>query len=518
MRRRAFLQVTAASAIGAAASRARAEAPTNLLFLMCDQLRWDALACAGNPVVATPALDRLAREGARFAEAHTYCPICVPARSVMLTGLTTAQLNVTGNGDYDAPDLPRVPTFDSVLAGRGYRAEYYGKWHAPYQLAACYGNRVRQTGKHSRDDADGSELAGYAAWLAANGVKPRDPAPGELLDKHSGRPYRPIALDENYANRNAADPRARVGKNSGCYGCLDLPAESSRVAFAASETLRALERLAGEPFSLTCSFGPPHPPMLVTEPWFSRHAPDTLPLPRSLADPMTHSPYRERAATMQPYRDPANIRAMRAIYFGLVEEIDHWVGRILDRLDALGLAQRTLVVFTADHGEMLGDHGMQSKMVFYDGAQRVPLLLRLPGAIAPGTVVPGPVSMLDIGATIVDYLGASGPSLGGASLRSRVEGKSAAQPVVAEWRGGSTPAYMVRAGDYKLMMGSRRRVPSVDALYNLREDPDELTNLLAGGTVAAADRQVARELRDQLVAWLRATAPSAVASVVEHEL
>ena len=125
--------------------------------------------------------------------------------------------------------------------------------------------------------------------------------------------------------------------------------------------------------------------------------------------------------------------------------------------------------------------------------------------------------MLDIGATIVDYLGASGPSLGGASLRSRVEGKSAAQPVVAEWRGGSTPAYMVRAGDYKLMMGSRRRVPSVDALYNLREDPDELTNLLAGGTVAAADRQVARELRDQLVAWLRATAPSAVASVVEHE-
>ena len=170
---------------------------------------------------------------------------------------------------------------------------------------------------------------------------------------------------------------------------------------------------------------------------------------------------------------------------------------------------------------MLGDHGMQSKMTFYYGAQRVPLLLRLPGAIAPGTVVPGPVSMLNIGATIVDYLGtggASGVGVGGASLRSRVEGKSAGEPVVAEWRGGSTPAYMVRAGDHKLMIGGRRRVPSVDALYNLRDDPDELTNRLAGGTVAAADRQVARELRDQLVAWLRRTAPAAVASVVEHEL
>ena len=153
--RRDFLRATgAASALAAFSSQLPAAVtmpvkPINLLFIMTDQQRFDAFGRAGSKVLKTPHLDAMAREGAYFENAYTCCPVCVPARAVILTGHTIENTKVRGNGDCEPNDGADLPTFDNILAHAGYHTEYYGKWHAPYKWASTYANAVRQTGKHA---------------------------------------------------------------------------------------------------------------------------------------------------------------------------------------------------------------------------------------------------------------------------------------------------------------------------------------------------------------------------------
>lgn len=257
----------------------------NLLFIMTDQQRFDAMSCAGNTVLKTPNLDRIAREGVIFKSNYSANPVCVPSRAILLTGRSSENVNVRGNGDYSSKDVPEVPTFDRILKKNGYAAEYYGKWHTPYQFTDCY------------------------------------------------------------------------------------------------------------------------------DPYYSMYPPESIPIPESINDPMTDSPCKDRGNDKDElrYKDGENIQHMSSIYYGMVREIDDKVGEILNKLDELGLAENTLVVFTSDHGEMLGDHGMHSKSIFYEGGAHVPLLMRFPGRIKAGTVVEEPVSTMDVSSTILDYLGMSIP-------------------------------------------------------------------------------------------------------------
>ena len=153
--------------------------------------------------------------------------------------------------------------------------------------------------------------------------------------------------------------------------------------------------------------------------------------------------------------------------------MDDWIGKILQRLDELGLTQDTLVIFTSDHGEMLGDHGMHSKMTFYEGAAHIPLLVRLPGVIPAGTVVKAPAAQIDLFATILDYLGQSGQSSEGQSLRPLIEGKDngAARVAVSEWNSTHLPGFMVFDGRWKMMFGQSAGAVSLDGLYDLQTTP-----------------------------------------------
>ena len=172
---------------------------------------------------------------------------------------------------------------------------------------------------------------------------------------------------------------------------------------------------------------------------------------------------------------------------------------------ALGLAGNTLVVFTSDHGEMLGDHGMHSKFVFYEGSVHIPLLLRLPGAIPAGTVVDAPVTTLDLFATILDYCGIATPESESQTLRPLIDGTSdgAGRFAVSEWPGKVVPGFMVVDGRWKLLFGRAADARSLDALYDLKRDPDELHNLLADAAEWERHRAVAERLKERLVGWLR---------------
>ncbi len=470
----------------------------NLLFIMTDQQRWDAMSCYGNPVIKTPNMDRIAREGVRFTSFYSACPVCVPARTAILTGHDIEANHVLGNGDVTQQNYPVFLSFDQILLRSGYKGEYHGKYHSPYKLALDYTEPVHWLNgktpppgcKATRSDAEG-----FAAFLAAHEAE-HELEPDELQCRVGI--YKPIRLDVNY--RKAI--KGKVGEGE-AYGQLETSPEHSITAYTGQEGLAALDRLNknGGPFTLTISFDPPHPPQVVSEPYYSMYPPSKIPVTASINDPMTNSPYRPHRPA---YRDPKNIQAMTSIYYGMVSEVDDWVGKILKRVDELGLTTNTLVIFTSDHGEMLGDHGMHSKMVFYEGSAHVPLLMRLPGAIPANTVVRTPASQIDLFATILDYLNQPGHPSDGQSLRPFIEGKEAWKDrfIVSEWASSSVPGFMVFDGRWKLMFGCSKEATSHDALYDLQNDPEEVNNLIGKNPDREKYRAEAERMKGLLVEWL----------------
>jgi len=207
------------------------------------------------------------------------------------------------------------------------------------------------------------------------------------------------------------------------------------------------------------------------------------------------------------------VRSGLSIYYGMVREVDDNIGRLLGHLDKLGLTDNTLIVFTSDHGEMMGSHGMGSKMVFYEESVHVPLLMRFPGRIKPGGVVRDPASTQDLFATVLDYLGADAPQRESYNLR-----KPSADFRVSEWPGENIPNFMVRTRDWKLMMAKNAASKSRDALYDLKNDPYELTNLLGEPSSRAKFRGKAEELKERLLTYLDRAGSPLKNSVKERKL
>ncbi|MBD3174032.1 MAG: sulfatase-like hydrolase/transferase [Armatimonadia bacterium] len=492
----------------------------NLLLIMTDQQRFDALSAAGNTILHTPNLDRLTAEGVRFANCYTQCAVCGPARSSLMTGRTVENTGVRTNMDaYEADRIP-MATYDEILSDRGYATEYYGKWHAPLGRALKYDNAVTPAGMHEWERGPGMAKE-YRAYLDAHfeRVELRDNPDmadsGMQEQTWDLRPYKTNPLD----TRHGMEPGIRTDDKGeplkvvqpDQHGISTVPAEHTATAYQAKRTIQALERLAGgsRPFSLHCSFHFPHSPMTPSEPYGSMFAPEDMPVPASIGDPMDNSPYvhENGRSRLRQYADPELIGYMIANYYALVAEIDLWVGAILDKLDELGLTENTLVIFTSDHGEMLGAHGMREKNVFYEESAHVPLLARFPGRIAPGTVVDAPVSHIDVFATICDYLGAGRHESDGASLRRHIEGTADEDEAYAvsewNWRGPVQPNLMIRTPRWKFFCPNTADSEVMNVLYDLESDPHETNNLL--GNNPGRQRHVAQgeRMKALLVEWLQ---------------
>ncbi len=479
-------------------------------------------------MLPTPNLDRLAREGVRFTDSNCSYPVCVPSRTEILTGRSSASTHVYANAA--AEDMVSNPgvSFDNVLHDSGYRSLYYGKFHSPYRLAQAYDNRVASIPKLPGVP---NEHAEYLAYL--NSHVPRQAVrKGELIDESYQRPYRPYPVDTYYERAQkgevADEPSGRHGKRRSqqdVIGVVDVPAAYSRASFPVESTLQVLGKMKEKPFNLTCSIDPPHPPFLAVEPYADMFPFAKMPLPKNLKPAGRWSPYRLRAEAMAHYHNAEYVRQFTSAYYAMVKNVDHQIGRILDRLDELKLAQNTLVIFTSDHGEMLGSHGMVSKMVFYEEAVRVPLLMRMPGMIAPGTVVSHPVSGRDLFATILDYMGIKPPGSDGDSLRPLIEGTVSAGPDyrVSEWatdpaKRSGVPNFMVRTAGWKLMMADSPESHALDALYDMKSDPYEMHNLLGPAADRAKYAGQADEMKQRLIAWLERVHSPFIASVKARKL
>lgn len=499
----------------------------NLLFIMTDQQRYDALGIAGNTVLQTPNLDRLAKQGAYFKNAYTPCAVCTPARSSILTGHTVEKTNMRTNDlAYYAKKegLMTMPTFDEILADAGYRCEYYGKWHSQSSHTDIYRNPVRAAKNGKSVFGPGGQKF---VWL--DYLEDKEPVraleAGELYDQMSNRPYKANPIDKYYG-MTGEEIKALHRSIIQCdqHGELKMDKDNTLTAFQAGQTIEAIKRLTNVPFSITCSFHFPHAPMLPTRPYYGTYPAEDMVPPASISDDMTNSPYETANGRLAnpEYADPQKIKYMISDYYGLIKEIDDWVGAILDTLDKCGLAEKTLVIFTSDHGEMLGAHGLREKNVFYEESAHIPLLIRLPGKINGNTIVDGYVSSVDLFPTILDYMEAGEHKSDGKSLRGLIEGtdKEHGKYVVTEWdyRGDVSPNYMIVKDGWKLIIPYSTTSKVLNAMYDLNTDPHEMINLLGKNPNRRRYADKAEELRTYLLEWLEKNNSKHYPGVKERQL
>ena len=430
--------------------------PPNILLVVADQLSASALPAHGNPVVHAPALTALGAAGTVFDAAYCASPLCAPARAAMLTSRLPSQTGVYDN----ASELPADhPTIAHLLRAAGYGTALAGKMHfiGPDQL---HGFERRLTTDVYPSDFE---------WTPDWGL-----APGERLAWYHNM--------ESLRQTRVTDAAMQTDYDD-------------EVGFEAARHLRDTARLGNDrPFFLTVSFTGPHDPWEVRQRhWdlyegvdIGRPAVDVI--PRDQADP--HSiRLRDMYQADESPLTPEQASCARRGYLAAVSELDQRVGELLEVLDRTGLAGDTIVLFTSDHGEMLGERGLWYKMSFFDGSARVPLIASGPG-IRTGTIE-APVSHLDLAPTIAALAGVepagaefSGVSLEPALTRGEQPPGEAAAEYLAE--GVTAPALMLRRGDFKYI----RCGADPEQLYDLVNDPLELHNLASVDTPPAALREL----------------------------
>ncbi len=481
----------------------------NILIIFTDQHAWDAVGYAGNRIIKTPNLDRLAREGVNFSHAVTPCPVCAPARTSILTGRLTEITTIRENADVTGDCY--YPTFDEILAKRGYSTEIYGKFHSPEHMAKVYMNPPVKGMVGTEPIVRWESI--YKKYIQEN-FKKRALKPGELFETtfYGGTvPYKLDPTDRSYqflpsGELPEEDLKLKKLGQDDVHGVLDLPADYTITAIQGKQTLEALERLKDKQFILTCSFHCPHVPITPSEPYASLYKAKDMITPISFDDQRKNSPYNPGKA-ISPYNEKDKIQYMTANYYAFVTEIDEWVGKILNKLDELKLTNETMVIFVSDHGEMLGAHGMRGKFCFYEESVRVPFLIRYPGKIKAGQTISTPISTLNINPTILEFAGLKSIPSDGYSLKNVMEGTASPKYDFAisewQWKNENIPSIMIRTENWKLMTTHRNGGKNVEVLFDLKNDPYEINNLLGTNPERFKYQDTVENLRSKLVSYLK---------------
>ena len=446
--------------------------PPNVLLVMVDQLAASWLPAYGHRVVQAPSLTELARGGVVFDSAYCASPLCAPSRSSLLTGRLPSH---TGVYDNAAEMRASLPTVTHALRAAGYATTLAGKMHfvGPDQL---HGFEERLT-----PDVYPAGLDWTPDWRAPLGER----------------------LSWYHTMESIVSPGVSAASMQVDY--------DDEVCFHAVRGLfDHARRHPGEPFFLVASFTSPHDPWELPGRYWDRYDPADIPLPAVPSIPFEAAdPYSRRLREMCGIDAAAlsdeQIRHARHAYFAAISYVDERIGRVLGALRESGLEDDTLVVFTADHGEMLGERGLWYKMAFFEDSARVPLVVRGPAEhVRAGARVAAPVSHLDFAPTLLELAGLTsgeeGAGMDGTSLAALLRGSGAREaPVVAEYlaEGVTAPAVMVRSGTLKYV-----RCPGdPDQLYDLAADPHELHDL--GGDDRGAALRAAADRRWDLAALER---------------
>ena len=457
--RRDLLAAAVAGVPIAGTASAQTPKPPNILFLFPDQLRPDWLETTPGIPVRTPIIAALAKRGVLFERAWCASPLCAPSRACLAAGMEYDRCRVPGNG----ADFPLdQPTFYQSLTAAGYHVSGCGKFDL-HKATEYWG----EDGKRLLPEwgfADGVDNAGKFDAVRSGIQHPRDPYMGYLHQ-------------EGLVQVHATDLAARTGPNA--FTNTDptpLPDHAYCDNWIGQNGLNLLRAVPqGRPWFLQVNFTGPHDPLDVTESMY--------PL------------YDKEAGFPQPNRNTQYSAAkhlqMRRNYSAMVENIDRWCGKLIEEVERRGELENTLILFSSDHGEMLGDHNRWQKRVPYEASTGVPLVVAGPG-VREGLTTAAPASVMDVAATCLDFAGLPVPkAMDSRSLRPLLTGASDSHrdylfSGLEPWRG-------VTDGRYKLVRGFDPAVPKYypsrngplytetrdqpPLLFDLAEDPQENRNI-----------------------------------------
>ena len=475
----------ALSTVGGPLAAAVSGRPKNVLILMSDQHKPGALSIDGHPQARTPALDGLASSGVRFQNAYCTYPVCGPARTSLWTGRYAHNHGVLGN---EIPWPASARSMAHAFARAGYQTGAIGKMHFADARAHGFDYRL--------DFNDWYQYLGPKTRIFADEVGRPFPGDGHpqigSLWREGGDPW---------AGKYEKDGRAgmtHVGRTS------KLPEKDHFESFVTRESLEFLRRFGGkQPFFLVTSFLKPHQPFMPAERFAAMYRAEDMKLPAShgRTDPARvpqHIRKRQQENPLTPELLDAGLARQRiASYYGSLAQMDDCAGAVLRALAETGLDKDTVVVYVSDHGELLGEHSLWQKFVFYESSVKTPLIVRAPGVAAGGGVCKAPVSHVQLAPTLADLCGVrleapvDGPSLVPALRNPDVGGEA---PVFAEFDLKSKqPKYMIRRGDWKYCLYK----DDLPELFDLRSDPEELNNL----ALDPAQNGRVEALRAALSAW-----------------
>ncbi len=462
----------------------------NILLITSDQQHWNTLSCLGAQV-RTPNLDRLASQGVRFDRAYCVNPTCTPTRASIITGLYPSQHGAWSLGT----KLPEsVPTLGGYLGEAGYRTALVGKAH--FQQLFDHPEWSSLESNPLMQDLD--------FWRKFNGpfygFEHIELARNHTDEFHVGQHYALWMEEKGCKNWRDYFQKPAGNQDPQRHKWL-IPEEYHYDTWIAERTNALIEQYSSksESFFLWASFLDPHPPYLVPEPWDTMYDPDSIDVPQvtpgehdksaphikltQIEDP-DFSPWKESGQGCHGFhshvRDRGKLAKDVAVYYGMISLMDKYIGKILDKLDELGLSENTVVVFTTDHGHFFGQHGLVAKGAFhYEDMIKVPFIVRWPGKDPSCATSNAMQSLVDLAPTFMSVAGLDVPRTMTGIDQSKVwsgRAESARDHVVVENHHEPTTIHLKTYVDdrYKLTVYYNREYGE---LFDLEEDPGEIRNL-----------------------------------------
>lgn len=445
-----FLKIAIAPLVltSAATSLYAKEGKKNILFISVDDMNND-LGCYGHPFVKSPNIDRLALKGIAFANAYCQFPLSSPSRTSILTGMRPDRTRVFDLTYHFRQDMPDVQTLPQMFMQNGYYVARVGKMYH-------YGN-PGDIGTNGLDDK--------ASW-------------GERFNP-AGRDKTSLELDViNYTPQKKG-----LGSAMAYYSDREGTDNEHTDGKVASQTIKLLGEHKDKPFFIAAGFYKPHCPWITPGKYFDLYSPAQMKLPDISAETQkAYPPLALASTTPWPYFGitPGQALECKLAYYAAISFVDAQIGRLLDALDSLGLAENTIVVFWSDHGYHLGEHGLWFKQSCFEESTKSPFIISVPGLKSSGKVCRRTVELVDIYPTLAELTGLKPPArLEGYSLTALLKNPSARwdHPAYTQVQRGETPGHSVRTERWRYTewgFGTKGA-----ELYDEVNDPQELKNLAA---------------------------------------
>ena len=434
----------------------------NIILLMTDQQRFDTIGALGNPIIQTPGLDRIVREGTSFTSAYCPSPVCVASRCSFLLGQWPHQ---TGCANNSPMPQDRVSVME-LLNEAGYQTHGIGKMHFSPQSRKMWGFETRDYSEEGPGPDD------FTDFLHENGYD-------HVVAPHGER-------SEYYYIPQPSQ----------------LPARLHHTQWVGDKTLQFLsQRDTSRPFLCWSSFIKPHPPFESPVPWNRLYRTVEMPLPFLPPDYEHLHTYWNRHQNRYKYRDQGRdmnlLRTMRAAYYAAISFIDYQVGRILDYLESEDELDNTLILYTSDHGELLGDYDCYGKRAFLDAAARIPLLVRYPERFEANAQCDTPTSLVDVLPTCLGAAELSSQTdRSGTDLADIATGNTQRDAIVGQLGQEGTGMYMLLTSEYKYIYSAADRKEWLFRRPTSRLDERSLAGNPAYGATLNAYRK-------RLIEWFR---------------